>query len=292
MSRKSRNRKGGAAEEHVADGPVEGEYAIDTGTAELERDTFRPGAWMLRINGVQSSHVVVGEPQELAFEYMRWIAAVVDYFVDRHFDPSALRMTHLGGGACSMPRYFADVWPGSRHSVVEFDGKLAEYVRGWFDIPRAPTVRVRVGEAREVTESFVDDSRDVVVRDVFAGARTPRPLTTVEFFRHVHRSLAPGGLYVANCGDTRELAVARSEVAGLCEVFAHVACVADPPMLKGRRYGNIILLASDTPFPDALDPDAAALSRELLGGGVPAHFKDENWTRRFASGSVARRDQG
>lgn len=97
---------------------------------------------------------------------------------------------------------------------------------------------------------------------------------------------------MANCGDTRELAVARSEVAGLCEVFAHVACVADPPMLKGRRYGNIILLASDTLFPDALDPDAAALTRELLGGGVPAHFKDENWTRRFASGSVARRDQG
>ncbi|WP_129660075.1 spermidine synthase [Rothia uropygialis] len=291
MGRKNKTQKAAASPQGSVSGPVEGEYPIDTGTAELERDTFHPNAWMLKINGVQSSHVVVGEPQELAFEYMRWIASAANHFIDRHLESSKLRMTHLGGGACSMARYFASVYPQSRHTVVELDGKLAASVREWFDIPRAPTVKIRVGEAREVTESFVEGSRDVVLRDVFAGAKTPSPLTTVEFFEHVHRSLSPGGLYLANCGDTRELVGARSEIAGLSEVFAHVACIADPPMLKGRRYGNIILLASDTPFPDALDPDAAGLARELLGGAVPAHFKDEAWTRRFTSGFAAKRDQ-
>ena len=57
--------------------------------------------------------------------------------------------------------------------VVEIDAKLAELVRGWFDIPRAPLVRIRVGEARAVTESLSEDSRDLVIRDVFSGSTTP-----------------------------------------------------------------------------------------------------------------------
>lgn len=291
MGRKNRRqRDDAAASPEQASGPVAGEYPIDTGTAELEPDAFHPGAWLLKINGVQSSHVILGEPRELAFEYMRWIAAGVEPFVERHLDPAKLRITHLGGGACSMARYFADLWPESRNTVVELDGALAARVREWFDIPRAPRVKIRVGEARAVTDGFAPASRDVVVRDVFAGAVTPTPLTTVEFFARVHESLAPGGLYVANCGDTRQMLGARAEVAGLLEVFAHVAVIADPPMLKGRRYGNIILLASDTPLPVEDDDEAARLARTLLGGAVPAQYKDEAWARRFASGAEPRRD--
>jgi len=51
-----------------------------------------------------------------------------------------------------------------------------------------------VGEAREVTESLTPQTRDVIIRDVFAGALTPRPLTTAEFNGHANRVLAPGGI--------------------------------------------------------------------------------------------------
>ena len=57
--------------------------------------------------------------------------------------------------------------------VVELDGKLADYVRGWFDLPKAPLLRLRVGEAREVTESLTPQTRDLIIRDVFAGSLTP-----------------------------------------------------------------------------------------------------------------------
>ena len=147
-----------------------------------------------------------------------------------------------------------------------------------------------MGEAREVTESLTPATRDVVVRDVFAGAVTPGPLTTVEFARHVDRVLAPGGLYVLNCGDTRDLAGARAELAALFEVFEHVAAVADPAMLKGRRYGNIVLAASSAPLPLEGSPGAAALGRELLGGAVPAQYKDEAWVRSFVGGTPPRHD--
>lgn len=284
-------RRGRRAPEPAAPGgPAAGSYEISTGTAELVPDEYAPGSWVLHVNGVPSSHVDPQHPERLDFEYMRWIAALVHAHVGAHLDPAALRVLHLGGGACSMARYLAHAYPAARQVVVELDGRLAELVRQWFDLPRAPRLRIRVGEARAVTESLTAATRDVVVRDVFAGSTTPEPLTTVEFARHVARVLAPGGLYVLNCGDTRDLAGARAELAALSEVFEHVGAVADPAMLKGRRYGNIVLAASAVPLPAAGSPEAAALGRELLGGAVPAQYKDGAWARSFVAGTPSRRD--
>lgn len=263
-------------------GPVAGTFPIDTGTCELQPDQFNPNGWILKVNGVHSSHIDVADPRQLDFEYMRWIAALVD----THWEPDAkLRALHLGGAACSLARYFAAGYPSARQVVVELDGRLAELVRAWFDLPRAPLMRLRVGEAREVTETLHDDSRDLVIRDVFAGATTPEPLTTLEFTAQAARVLSPGGLYILNCGDTPDLRGARQEAAAVCEVFAHTAIVADPAMLKGRRYGNIIIAGSDLPF--AGHP---SLPRTLLGGGVPAHLWDDAKVRAFAAGTRPRSD--
>nr|WP_245802296.1 fused MFS/spermidine synthase [Corynebacterium pacaense] len=253
----------------------------------LEEDSFHPGGWLISVDGVPSSHIVVGEPRILEFEYMRWIAVGTRAFADDLLDTEKLRITHLGGGACTMARFFADVYPTSRNTVVELDGELARLAREWFDIPRSPRVKIRVDDARTVAESFVPASRDIIIRDAFAGAETPHDLTTVEFFEHCHRGLVPGGLYVANCGDHSDLRGAKAELAGMLEVFAHAAVIADPPMLKGRRYGNIILFASDAELFDARTGD---ITRELLSGAVPAQHRDDAWVRRFISGARPRRD--
>lgn len=287
MSRAARRSRNAA---EPTSGPAAGTYPISTGTAELVPDEYAPGSWVLHVNGVPSSHVDPEHPERLDFEYMRWIAALVQAHVAAQLDPAALRVLHLGGGACSLARFFAHAYPQARQVVVELDGRLAELVRSWFDLPRAPLLRIRVGEAREVTESLTPATRDVVVRDVFTGAVTPEPLTTVEFTRHVERVLAPGGLYVLNCGDTRDLTGARAELAALSEVFAHVAAVADPAMLKGRRYGNIVLAGSSAPLPSEGSPEAGSLTRELLGGAVPAQYKDGAWVRGFVAGTAPRRD--
>ena len=262
-------------------------YQIDTGTARLVPDDQLDDAFTLYLNGVPSSHVAIGRPLHLDFEYMRWIAAVVQRFVDAHLDADKLRVTHLGGAGCSLPRFLAAVYPRSRHTVVEIDAALAKLVREVFDIPRSPTVKIRVGEAREVVDSLRPATRDVIVRDVFADAVTPEPLTTTEFFAACASTLVPGGLYVANCGDHADLTGARAELAGMAEVFDHLAVIADPPMLKGRRYGNIVLVGSDTPLPADRDPD---LTRELLGGAVPAKYHAGAWVERFRSGGRARHD--
>jgi len=268
----------------VVNGPVEGVYYIDTGDCELIADQDNSTGWLLKINGVMSSHIDLADPLFLDFEYMRWMAALIE----SRWPPSAahkLRGLHLGGGACSMARYFSAAYPDARQVVVELDGKLAEYVRGWFDLPKAPLLRIRVGEARAVTETLTAQTRDFIIRDVFAGAFTPRPLTTAEFTAHAKRVLAPGGLYVANSGDAPDLKNAREDAATIAAAFKHTVIIADPAMLKGRRYGNMVMAGSDEPFGD--DPQ---LRRRLLGGAVPAHLWDDAQVRAFAAGAPVRHD--
>lgn len=273
-----------------ASGLVEGKYEISTGIAELIEDDYTPNGWVLEINGMESSHIVLDDPRALDFEYMRWLVAVVEPFVELHLDPQKLRITHLGGGACSMARYLADVYPKSRNTVVELDAKLADYVREWFELPKAPRLKIRTGEARAVTETFTPASRDILIRDVFAGYITPVPLTTLEFTRMVSQSLAPGGLYIMNCGDDRSLEGARAEAAALAQVFEYTCAVADSAMFKGRRRGNIILAGSHVPLPVEGEDATARIAKGLLGGGVPAQYKDDAWVRRFARGVQPRRD--
>lgn len=268
-------------------GPVAGIYPTDTGEVELRPDGYLAGAWEVLVNGVPSSHIAE-DPLTLEYEYMRWIVAGIDHWIPGRLNPNSLRVTHLGGGACSLARYMVAKYPASRNTVVELDGTLGTLVRDWFDLPRAPQLKIRQGDARAVTETFVPASRDIIIRDVFAGAETPRNITTVEFFELCKQSLGPGGLYIANCGDHSDLKGAHAEIKGLEEVFNHVAVIADPAMLKGRRYGNIILMASESEMPEG--PDADAVTRTLLGGAVPAQYKSEAWTRKFAAAGIARHD--
>lgn len=286
----AKRRRTPKKKQQVEGGPVEGVYEISTGTAELIEDDYTPNGWVLEINGMESSHIVLGDPRALDFEYMRWLAAVIEPHVDAHLDPAKLRITHLGGGACSMARYLADVYPSSRNTVVELDAKLADFVREWFELPKAPLVKIRVGEARAVTATLAPASRDIIIRDVFSGYITPTPLTTLEFTEMAAKTLDTGGLYIINCGDNRDLAGARAEAAAISQVFEHTAAVADPAMLKGRRRGNIIIAGSHSPLPLEGEAVTAAISKRLLGGGVPAQYKDDAWVRDFARPASPRRD--
>jgi hypothetical protein len=89
----------------------------------------------------------------------------------------------------------------------------------------------------------------VIICDVFAGARTPGHLTSAEFTACAHRVLRPGGTYAANVADGPPLTFARAQVATLRSVFRHVCLLAEPGTLRGRRFGNLVAVASDAELP-------------------------------------------
>jgi spermidine synthase len=223
-----------------------GPTPVTGGTAELLADADRDGSWMLLVNGTPQSHVDLDDPAHLEFEYVRRMGHVLDLAAD----PGApLDVVHLGGGALTLARYVAVTRPGSRQRAVEFDQALTDLVREYLPLPRGARVRVRADDARAGLAAHRDASADVVICDVFAGARTPAHLTTTEFAADVHRVLRPGGTYIANVADGPPLAFARVQVATLRAVFRHVCLVAEPGTLRGRRFGNLVAVASDAELP-------------------------------------------
>ncbi|MDK7180513.1 fused MFS/spermidine synthase [Corynebacterium riegelii] len=218
---------------------ITGTYPIDTGHAAIVADPARDGGYILEVNRVPSSYVVPGAPEVLEYDYMQWIAG----FIAGAELPEPFTAVHLGAAGCALPSYVNHRWD-SRNIAVELDRGLARVVRNAFD----PQVEIVVAEARTFTHALAPASVDVIVRDVFAGPDTPRPLTTVEFFRAAHRALRPGGLFVANIGDRAGLPNTRTELAGLADVFAHTMAAATPEVLAGRAYGNVVVAASDTPL--------------------------------------------
>nr|WP_249291220.1 fused MFS/spermidine synthase [Leucobacter manosquensis] len=235
--------------------------------AEVEEDRWVPGAVQLLVDGTPQSHVNLGDPSELFFEYIRRIGHVIDLFRPGGNPVSAL---HLGGGAFTLPRYIEATRPGSRQQVIELEGALVDLVREAAPLPKRASIRVRRGDAREVLGRLPDGMRgamDLVVVDIFAGARTPAHVSSTEFYSLLRPFLAPDGLIVVNAADGAGLPFVRGQAATLAGLFASTAAVAEPQVLKGRRFGNVVFIASDTDL-ESLD----WLPRLLAGGPHPARM--------------------
>jgi spermidine synthase len=253
---------------------------VDAGVAELMADPDRPRAWTLLLDGTPQSHVDLDDPQYLEFEYMRRIGHLIDLAAPAG---ESLRVLHLGGGALTLARYVAATRPGSSQLVVEWDAALAELVRLRLPLGqprhRAGRVRIRIEDARAALEHLPARSFDVVIADLFAGARTPAHLTSAEFVAAVARVLSPSGVFAANVGDGPPLQHARARVATVCYVFRHCCLIADAAVLRGRRFGNLVLAASEHDLP------VAGLARRTAGDPFPGRLVHGGGLDRFAAGA-------
>jgi len=280
------------------------EHATTTGTVVLVPDPDSPSSWTVEVNGVPSSYVDLEDATRVGFEYLEIMLAVIENMAS-----GPLRVLHLGAAGCSLARAVDALRPGSRQVAVDPDTTLLSLVRDWFDLPRSPALRLRAGEGREVLAGQRTASTDVVVRDAFAPDVTPDHLTTLEFDAEVARVLRPGGLYLANVADRPPLSLARSEVATARAAFGagNVALVAEPSVLRGRRYGNLVLAAVAPPAEENLegqgttlppvDLDDAGLERRLRSLAAPVRILTSSGARgegdelgRFEAGARVRND--
>ena len=193
----------------------------------------------------------------------------------------ARRVIHVGGGACALARALAAADRERRQDVVEVDPDVLALARAHLGLRRAPGLRVRHGDGRAFLASRRDDSADAILVDAFVGARVPRHLVTAEALADAARVLAPGGAFAVNVVDAPPLDDTRAIAAGLLEAFAVVAGLGAGPVLRGKRAGNVVLIAGHGPLPlerlrvrASADPSPAALlapgDARAFTGGVPA----------------------
>ncbi|GHC62742.1 spermidine synthase [Streptomyces cinnamoneus] len=253
------------------------------GLAELVPDRDRPRARTLLIDGAPQSHVDLDDPAHLDFSYQRRLGHIADLVAPPGKPVQAL---HLGGGAFTLARYIAATRPRSTQQIVEIDAPLVQFVRAELPLESGWRIRVRGGDAREGLAKVPDGWADLIIADVFSGARTPAHLTSTEFTAEVRRALRPGGFYAANLADGPPLAHLKAQIATVRTVFPELCLTADPAVLRGRRFGNAVLLAADRELPvaeltrrAATDPHQGRVEHgraldDFTGGAAPVTDAD------------------
>ncbi|MEV0607367.1 fused MFS/spermidine synthase [Polymorphospora rubra] len=241
------------------------EQAVDLGVAELRPDPQRAGGVTLLVDGVPQSYVDPTDPTYLHFDYVRRIASVVDAIAPAG---TPLRVLHLGGGALTLPRYVAATRPGSTQLVVERDAALVELVGRALPLPADFDVRIRVDDVREVVGRSTDGPFDLVIGDVYRGAAMAGGVGTASFATGLRRMLSADGVYTLNVTDLPPLVLSRVQAATLRAAYGDVCVLAARTMLRGRRYGNVVLAASGTPGRLPVDRLVRAALRDPVPGIV------------------------
>ncbi|MFD9541438.1 spermidine synthase [Streptomyces sp. NPDC060022] len=258
-------------------------FQVDSGLAELIPDRERPRGWTLLLDGGRQSHVDLDDPLHLAFEYQRRIGHMIDLAAPAQ---QPLQVVHLGGGAFTLARYVAATRPRSTQQVIEIDAALVQLVRRELPLDPQARIRVRAIDARAGLGKIRDGCADLVIADVFSGARTPAHLTSAEFLAEVRRVLKSGGQYIANLADGPPLTHLRGQIATAATLFPELALAADPTVWRGKRFGNAVLLASDLPLA------VAELTRRVATDPHPGRLEHGRVLADFTGGAAAVTDEG
>ena len=243
---------------------------------ELVPDDDGRGGVTVMMDGSPQSHVNLADPGSLGFEYIAHFAAVIDTL-----PTGPLGITHIGGAGLTLPRYVNAERPGSPQIVLEPNVELTELVRRELPLPRHHRIRVRPMDGLTGVAQLADASADVVVLDAYAGGRVPAELTTVEFLADAARVLRPSGTMLLNIADEPDKAYLRRVYAGLVAVFGQVALISTHDILKGKRFGNSVAVASTSPL------DILALRRQVARMPFPTGLRDTSQLARQFAGSAA-----
>ena len=247
--------------------------------AVIETDRWVPGSFTLVVDGTPQSHVNMDDPSELFFEYIQRMGHVIDQI---GMPGQPITAVHLGAGAFTLPRYIEATRPGSRQQVVEIESDLVDFVRTHLPWSPRAQIKVRHGDARAVLAKFpagLRGSVDLLVVDIFSGARTPAHVTSLEFYTEAVSLLSDDGIILVNVADGPGLAFAKAATSTLSSVVADVAVLAETQILKGRRFGNVVLVGSRSPLPLEWMP------RILAGGPHPAKVVAGAELRDFIAGA-------
>lgn len=227
------------------------------------------------VDGHPQSSVNLDDPSDLEFEYIQHLALVLDVLTPA--PPAPLAITHLGGGGLSLPRYLAVRRPGSSQVVCEPDTALTDLVRRELPLPRGHRIRVRPVDGRTGVAALTDASADALILDAYTDARVPPELTTLEAITAYRRVLASDGLFLANLADEPPLRYIARVAATVRAVFGHAALIGVHDVLKGRRFGNVVLLGSAAPVDEPAI--ATGLARRALGARLRGHAATARWSR-------------
>jgi spermidine synthase len=259
-------------------GPLRDEAAGPGGTprtAHVALEWDQSGGVTLHMDGAPQSYVHPADPTLLVFEYVQHLALVLDAL-----PKGPLAVTHVGGGGLTLPRYVEATRPGSPQIVLEPDAALTALVRERVPLPRRHRVRIRPTDGMTGVRALDDATADVVVTDAYASGSVPAELVSRTYATEVARVLKPSGVALWNLADEPGLRWAARVVSTVTAVAPHAALIATHDVLKGRRFGNVVLAASPAGLP------IEVLRRDVARAALPTGLRTGSALRRLVAGAA------
>lgn len=243
------------------------------------------GGWTVMLDGQPQSHVDLADPGLVTFEYVQHFTLAIDACAPAA--PASVRVTHVGGAGLTLARWVQHTRPGSPQIVLEPNAALTTAVRERLPLPRGHRVRVRPLDGRTGVSGLATASADILVLDAYAAGRVPAELATPAFLADVARVVAPGGLLLANLADEPGLRWAARVLATLAAIdgFGEMAVMATHDVLKGRRFGNLVAVASQSASDDVPRLDLEVLRRAVASAPIPTGIRSGAEVTRLIAGA-------
>ena len=226
--------------------------------------------------GSQST-VYLDAPYELSGEYTNF------YPLAFLFNPQIKRILILGGGAYTVPKYFASHYPGISVDVVEIDPGLTNIARKLFFLNELPNLHIINQDARSFCRT-ANQQYDLVLLDAFASAPSvPFHLTTVEAMRDISRLLSANGVLMMNLISSvggPQGRFFRAEYLTFKAVFPQVMAFPVHEPQDAESVQNIILVAFKAAAAPSFETDNPSY-RKLLA---------QHWSKEIASDTAVLTD--
>ena len=247
-------------------------------STDLVRDLDRPNGWLLLVDGSEQSYVDTADPDHLEFEYVQMLSCLIR---STWPDDEPLTALHLGGGLCSVPRWLAAHHPGSSQLVAEHSAEIAGLAAS---LGPTPGVDVEVTTAEATLAAYPNDTADLVVCDVYDGPETVTSLFPLSSLRRMRDLLRVDGVLTINLSDAAPFDLGRVVAATLRLVFDSVVLLAEPPVLRGRRSGNLVLAATDRAL------RRRSLTRYAAQGPIRFRVVGDESLEKFIAGAMPATD--
>lgn len=225
-------------------------YLRDTAyqTVAVTVDPFR-GFRTVVLDNLVHGYVDPMNPTLLIYPYIATYATAYD--VARERAGRGLSSLHLGGGAYTLPRYLAHVYPDDEVIVAEIDPGVTAASRASAGLSDPAPFELHHADARAVVGTIAAEGRrvDVVFADAFHDYGIPFHLATVEFYREVEAVLTPAGLALLNViDDLQEPRMLAALVETIGAVHAHVAVFSMAPLSSPQGRNTFVVASSNAPI--------------------------------------------
>lgn len=211
---------------------------------------------------VPQSCLNLKEPENLVFEYMQHMDLFFSATEKRAgWEGVATHVFHAGAGALALPLAWNVLHERMTQLAIDIDEDLVREIRKVADLTPDHRVQTKAEDAESVLLGS-SDTYNVVVRDAFAGPSTPLHLQAKSFHELVASRLKKTGLYLANVGHD-SVHSGKPDLAGIADVFRHVAVITDPSVWHRGQPGNLTVAAWHNSGPELDYVDRVVRSHPL-----------------------------